>query len=402
METLITKVELAEGISDIRLPKGCSKLLALVTLHGKPLGEIRLTECRDLIPSEQLAHLIAGRFSADILRSWLKSSMGYGYNRPWQESPPSISVVIPTCDRPDDLRKCLKSLSETDYENKTIIVVDNGSAADLTYDVAMEFGARYVREKKQGLDFARNAGILAAQSVIIAFADDDVVVDRMWLRSMADAFMEDSAIACVTGLTMPLELETEAQEMFEGYCDGGLRRGYEKRVFSRLNLPSSAAGKVGAGANMALRLSVLNEIGLFDEALDCGTPAKAGGDTDMFYRVLRHGYKICYEPRALSWHRHRRSIGELQRQLAGYSLAVYAFLTKCLIEYHDLQAIRAGAAWFKSHHVRNLILSFMGKHPMPRNIVVSEFVNVFRGPFAYLKSKAYAREVNALVGGKPQ
>lgn len=395
METFIRKVELAEGISDIHLSDGYNKLLALITLHGMPLGEISLSECDRIVPSGQLAGLIAEKFCAKILRSWLQRSIGIRHGGPWQESLPSISVIIPTCDRPDDLRKCLQSLSEAEYERKTIIVVDNGSASDLTYGVTAEFGAKYVREKRQGLDFARNAGITASESDIVAFADDDVVVDRMWLCTMAEVFREDSAIACVTGLTMPLELETEAQELFEGYCDGGMRRGYERHIFHRFNLPSAAAGKVGAGANMALRLNVLKEIGLFDEALDCGTPAKAGGDTDMFYRVLRHGYKICYEPRVLSWHKHRRSMAELQKQLSGYSIAVYAFLTKCLIEYHDMQAVHAGFAWFKSHHVKNIFLSLLGKHPMPRGIVVSEFIGVFHGPFAYFKSRAYAEQVNA-------
>jgi hypothetical protein len=197
-----------------------------------------------------------------------------------------------------------------------------------------------------------------------------------------------------------MELETEAQRMFEGYSDGGLRRGYTRRVFDRFNLPPAAAGKVGAGANMAFRSSVLEHIGRFDEALDCGTPSKAGGDTDMFYRVLRQGYKICYEPRALCWHRHRRGMDELQRQLAGYSTAVYAFLLKCLIEYRDSSALTAGYAWFRNHHLRNLARHVLGRGTMPGSIVFPEFLGVFGGPLGYLKSKAYVSDIRAREGAE--
>lgn len=394
MPTFIRRVELADGICDIHLPDGYSKLLVLVTFYGTPLGEVRRDECAGTVDSRDLGEAIAEKFSRQITHSWMKRCMEIDKIKENPENLPSISIVIPTCDRTDDLRRCLQSLDDAVYARKTVIVVDNGTECESTSAVAKEFGANYVRETRQGLDFARNAGIMASESDIVAFADDDVVVDEMWIRNIARVFQEDSAIACVTGLTMPLELETEAQELFEGYCNGGMRRGYEKRIFHRYNLPPAAAGKVGAGANMAIRLKVFREIGLFDEALDCGTPAKAGGDTDMFYRVLRNGYKVCYEPRALSWHKHRRSMPELHRQLAGYSVAVYAFLTKCLLEYHDVQAMHAGLAWFKSHHVKNIFLSALGRHPMSRAIVTAEFLGVMQGPFAWFKSKAYVKRVN--------
>lgn len=397
MATAIRHIELADGISDIHLEEKYSRLMAFITYRGVPLGDMSIKVRHHTIDSSYLACEIANRFQYDTLRLWLQDQMKYQRSR-IKTNHPSIDVTVCTCDRPDDLRRCLQSLAETSYPRKSVIVVDNGSESEKTLEVVQEYGARYVREKKKGLDFARNAGLRTATAEIVAYTDDDVVVDGMWLQSIAQAFQDDGAIACVTGLTMPLEMETEAQELFEKYSDGGMRRGYERRVFNRFNLPPAAAGKVGAGANMAFRSVVLKQVGGFDEALDCGTPAKAGGDTDMFYRLLRNGYKICYEPRAIAWHRHRRELSELKSQLAGYSTAVYAFLLKCAIEYRDMEAISIGYAWFRNHHLKNLTNHLLGKGVMPWSLTRAEIAGIPRGLTAYWRAKSYVSEIRSRQG----
>lgn len=118
----------------------------------------------------------------------------------------------------------------------------------------------------------------------------------------------------------------------------------------------------------------------------------------MFYRLLRGGYKICYEPRALAWHRHRRTMGELRGQLAGYSTAVYAFLTKCLVEYGDLRALTVGCSWFKNHHLRNFSQHLHGRGEMPWTMVLGELLGVLRGPIAYLQAKSYVSDVRLRSG----
>ena len=67
------------------------------------------------------------------------------------------------------------------------------------------------------------------------------------------------------------------------------------------------AGMFGTGANMAYRRSLFDKIGYFDPALDVGTATNGGGDLEMFFRVLKEGYVLVYEPRAVVRHRHRRS-----------------------------------------------------------------------------------------------
>src|SRR5207253_480742 len=108
-------------------------------------------------------------------------------------------------------------------------------------------------------------------------------------------FRDDRGTMAVTGLVQPLELETEAQELFERY--GGFGRGFERRWY-RVNFAAGerpvklhgGAGKFGTGANMAFRRALFDEIGGFDTALDVGTVTNGGGDLEMFYRVLRSGH----------------------------------------------------------------------------------------------------------------
>ena len=70
---------------------------------------------------------------------------------------------------------------------------------------------RYVREPKPGLDHARNRALTEATGSILAFTDDDVVVDPAWALALTTAFAADPEAMVVTGLVVPYELETDAQ-----------------------------------------------------------------------------------------------------------------------------------------------------------------------------------------------
>lgn len=85
---------------------------------------------------------------------------------------------------------------------------------------------RYVCEPLPGLDNARNRAALTAHGEIVAYTDDDVVVDVNWVRGLAEVFVLDVDVTAVTGLVLPLELETESQALFEEY--GGFSRGFNR------------------------------------------------------------------------------------------------------------------------------------------------------------------------------
>jgi glycosyltransferase involved in cell wall biosynthesis len=290
-----------------------------------------------------------------------------------------VSIVIPTRNRPALLSNCLQSLSELQGVPYEIIVVDNASGPE-TAQTAGEYPVRLVREEQLGLSRARNRGLAEARGDIVAFLDDDVVVDRGWLVSLAAAF-GDPTLACVLGPVLPLELRTPAQRLFEG--TGGLGRGFERRLYHK-SLPATPQADIGVGANMAFRREVLLTHSAFCEALDVGTPAHAGGDIDMFYRLLRTGETILYEPAMLVWHRHRETLSSLRLSRYCYSVGAAAAFSRWALG-GDLRALWLGLRWFARQHVRELVTSLLGLHPLPPHIVASGLLGALLGPLAYLR-----------------
>jgi glycosyltransferase involved in cell wall biosynthesis len=258
--------------------------------------------------------------------------------------PQPVTVVVCTRERPQALTVALASLLACDPEPLEIVVVDSaprtGATEKVIHDLADE-RLRLVREPRGGLSRARNLGVSEARGEVIAFTDDDVRVDRAWLRGLLRGLDRAPHVACVTGAVHAAELETPAQLYFDekaGWGGPGSPRLYDlgtNRVDSPLYpyLP----GTFGAGANFAVTKALLASIGAFDEALGAGSPAAGGEDLDLFLRVLRAGLAIAHEPSAVVWHYHRREEQALCRQLVGYGSGLTALASKLLISSETSQ-----------------------------------------------------------------
>ncbi|HEX4223713.1 MAG TPA: glycosyltransferase, partial [Pseudonocardiaceae bacterium] len=131
---------------------------------------------------------------------------------------PMVSVVIPSAGRADTVIRCASSLLATEYPKLEILVVDNrpgtANSVPLKDFVETDERLRYVEEPVVGASNARNRGAAEASGEIIAFTDDDAVVDAHWLTAIA-AELADPDVDCVTGLVLPLALDTPAQRYFE-------------------------------------------------------------------------------------------------------------------------------------------------------------------------------------------
>jgi hypothetical protein len=133
---------------------------------------------------------------------------------------------------------------------------------------------------------------------------------------------------------LPAELETWPQVWFEQY--GGFNKG---RDFRRVIIDSECIEDplyplppFGVGGNMAVRTSVLREIGAFDVYLGAGTPSMGAEDTKMFSSILRMGHRSMFDPSAVTFHLHRRSVRELTRQFFGYGVGLSAYYTSLLYD----------------------------------------------------------------------
>jgi glycosyltransferase involved in cell wall biosynthesis len=300
---------------------------ALVRRNGDPVGWVRLPVSGGGCPVAPI------RAALDRLPLPLPRKTA-------PDPTPAVTVAVCTRDRPGDLATCLDSLERVDYEPLEILVVDNAPSSEATRALVEDRAGRvrYVREPRPGLDWARNRAIAEAGGEIVAFTDDDVTVDRAWIRALVAAFGTDDTIAAVTGLVLPSELETEAQVLFERYRSFG--RGFTARRVAPEGRAAiahryGAAGDYGTGANMAFRRSLFGRIGAFDPALDVGTPTRGGGDLDMFFRVLKERYVLVYEPRAMVRHRHRRSMEALRSQIADHGVSFSSYIVRSALAYPD-------------------------------------------------------------------
>jgi glycosyltransferase involved in cell wall biosynthesis len=293
------------------------------------------------------------------------------------------------------LRRCLNALIKLPDDGQEILVIDNCPSTDETYQlVAAYTGVRYIRELRPGLNVARNRALQEAQHEVVAFTDDDAVPDTTWLRALLKNF-DNPLVLCVTGLTMPLELETEAQEAFEKY--NSFNKGFTKKLYSSIKNNPLATGGVGAGANMALRKSVQQEVGFFDEALDAGTLTQSGGDHEFFARILLAGFYIVYEPEALSWHRHRRTWRETRKAIEGYGTGVYAFWTRTLFVEREFSIVRFPWDWFMDEQLPKLVRAIIRRpNAQSLSLVLAELRGCYMGPWAYFLSRRLLRKKRRL------
>lgn len=340
-------LELAEGVT------GARKILLLVRLHTHPLGTIVLDGSKGLRWATHASTVWAAVKDAANAHLAVDGLPGVCEVSEFAETPPflpgcvsrrcevlaaapSISVVVATRERPRLLRRCLDALLELNYPDYEIIVVDNAPVTSTTARLVTELygsSVRYCREERRGLAWAHNRGLRAAKGSLIAFVDDDVLVDQHWLTAIAEAFAASDDVGCVTGLILPAELVTPAQLVLEQH--GGFDKGFELTVYDTgANRPADplfpfTAGRLGSGANMAFDAEVLRGLGGFDEATGIGTFARGGDDLAAFFRtVLDH--KLVYQPGALVWHRHHREMAAVENQAYGYGVGLGAFLASVM------------------------------------------------------------------------
>lgn len=391
----VAVIDIAEPLCDL----DCTRPLEppytgawiLVCNSGYPLGSIEIPLAGTLITAAELKHELRHQLS----ETWSPVRPGTAFPLP------KISVVVPSnFARPDQLRRCVERLIELDYPDYEVIVVDNRPGNVPPANIPE---VRVVREPHPGISAARNRGIEVATGEIIAFTDDDVVADRRWLRALAERFAREPDLSVVTGLVVPLELETTAQVLFHQSSRGGIDRGFDPLTFERVGRfrvlrralrdgteqvgSLYETGEFGFGLNMAFRAAVLREKGGFDVALGTGTPARAGEDLAMLVELLAAGHQVAYEPGAIVQHSLRATLAELEHQIHGYRIGFTAMLTAITLRdpRHLIGLAAVLPTWLRS--LRGPSSAKQLDRPEEySSLARAELRGMLAGPLAYLRS----------------
>jgi glucosyl-dolichyl phosphate glucuronosyltransferase len=221
-------------------------------------------------------------------------------------SPMAVSVVVCTYNRCRSLLDTLESLAGTEIPDDVAVeflVVDNASTDDTRTRVD-EFIARghpafrYLHEARRGKGFALNHGIKEARGEIVAFTDDDALVDQRWLSSIVKVFRETGA-DCIGGRVRPLWLGERP-----GWLTDSLLN--TLAVADHGELPYSLVEQKDAhtfnGVNVAFRKEFFRCQGLY--RTDLNSRGGAGNeDLEMFERLRRVNAKAIYSPDAVVSHK---------------------------------------------------------------------------------------------------
>ncbi len=205
--------------------------------------------------------------------------------------PPSITVAIPTRNRPLDVERCLDSLSKVRYPDWHVLVIDQ-SDHDETRIVVERFRERlprlhYYRMPEKGLTRARNLALRSTQAEILAFIDDDCTVGPRWLRDVATAFRRHPEIPLIFGQVQPVPHDPRR-------CFIPGHEIARERIL-RGRLAFLRAGSI-MGASMYLRCAICRHVGPFDVHAGPGAEFNIE-DRDYAYRHLAVGYPVLRTPR---------------------------------------------------------------------------------------------------------
>jgi len=264
-----------------------------VALGGAPWGILRIAPAaRPLLRRLQAAGS-AGLAPADGIEQTVVDMLifrGIVHPLPTQESAADgiVDVVVPVYQRPELLDSCLGALRASTPQVR-IIVVDDASPSEAVGDVARSHGAILIRHPhNRGPAAARNTGLGAANTPIVAFIDADCAVTPGWLQPLVGHF-DDPRVAAVAPRIRP-----------RSDCTGLLPR-YEL-IRSALDMgprPQVVANGAALGylpsAALLVRRTALGHRG-FDEEL------RVGEDVDLVWRLTDTGWIVRYEPASVVTH----------------------------------------------------------------------------------------------------
>ncbi len=235
-------------------------------------------------------------------------------------APMELSVVIPTYNRLEILRRALHLLAEEGQAfgaPHEVLVVDDGSSdgtADYLAGSAVPRAStatlRVIGQENAGPARARNRGVREAAGDLVLFLGDDILVTPGLFALHAEAHRSRSGSGEVAVLGRTLWAPKMRPSAFLRFLMEGDQFGF-KHIEDNENVPYNFFYT----CNVSLCRQAMLDAGLFDESF----PHAAWEDVELCYRMTRDGMRLVYEPRALTYHLHPTSLASFcrRRELVG-------------------------------------------------------------------------------------
>jgi len=211
---------------------------------------------------------------------------------------PFVSVVIPTYNRCELVRRTLESLAQQTYPSSRfeVILCDDGSTdgtGEMAQSLQVPYQLRYFWQANRGRAAARNLGLRQAQGEIILFLDGDMVADPSLIAEHVASHQIYPDVLVRGDIRLPPEIRET--NLFTVLALGPLDDLADQIADEDGFLPFTLA----LTGNLSLTREILGKTGPQDESFDA---SYAWDDVDLGYRAHCLGYRLFFNRRALAWH----------------------------------------------------------------------------------------------------
>ncbi len=280
----------------------------------------------------------------------------------------SVSLIIATRNRGQQLVRCLQSMQRITSERCwELIIADNGSTDD-TAAVVREFintdtvPTTYIFEPKRGKSNALNTALKEARGQIVAFTDDDCYPEPDFVSLVRSAF-EDPSVDFITG-----------RVVLHDPADHPMTLNLSPTPFTYPSRSFLTSGSGILGANMAFRRKVLVDIGGFDPLFGPGSFCKAAVDLEVAGRASATGYSGQYHPELIVRHHHGRKKSDGPALMKSYGIGLGAYHMKLLLTGHEF-------LWFARS-----VFQIPRRYKMSRRMLLWEPVGAARYAYSRLST----------------
>jgi glycosyltransferase involved in cell wall biosynthesis len=290
-------------------------------------------------------------------------------------------------------KNLLDSLKDYGYlsnKNFGVVVIDDGCKHQGVRDLCSNYPITYFRTKGIGKMAALNYGLKKTSSKYVAFTDhDNIIMKPSWLKILKSNLVSKD-VGYVSGKVKLFKGRAEAQRRWEK--KGALNKGNKKLIldkefFNKFRFKGVPVNICTAGSNHIMPRKVIKEIGYHDERFGPGAFIDgAGGDLDITYKVLRKGYKVIYEPRAVIGHQHPTSFSLLRRKMYTYGISDTAIHLKFFLEFGDIRSLFQ-VPYRLYQNTSRFLRSYAGSYPLPPSVAFASILGNLMGPVKYFQLK---------------
>ena len=211
---------------------------------------------------------------------------GYMWPRPVPEICPDAGIVIPVHNHLETTRNCWMSIKKNTGVPYQLILVDNGSTEEVSYEADQNNVEVIRNDDNMGFAHACNQGIKATWGEYVVILNNDTIVPPGWLQKLMWHMENDDSVGIVGPST---SFASTIQQIPVHYKNERGLYEFSEEVYKRNRHTSMEADKV-VGVCMLMRRKMLDEIGLFDTRFGIGNFE----DDDICLRARLAGYKVLW------------------------------------------------------------------------------------------------------------